>query len=266
VFTKLKAVYPFSSGQPAIAAPSTPLNPLPAGQGSVSAVPNISIFEAYADLAYGDRLYFRAGQQVLNWGVGYFFSPADVFSLVPVDPMRPSMEREGPLALRLSAPFAQVDNFYLYIVADRDLATSGDLRLEDLAVASRVEIMLGGYEIGLGAFYRAGDVRPKAVATVTGSILGGIGIFGEGVLGRGRDRIVVSGVSGSPGAYLTSSDATTPVFSGTRPRPTLSSSRACPPPARRFPRRTCLTAPRGSINLKLHFSVGPRAPRLAVTN
>ncbi len=234
VFTKLKAVYPFSSEQSASGAPSTPLSPLSSGQGSVAAIPNISVFEAYADLAYADRLYFRAGQQVVNWGVGCFFSPADVFSAVPIDPMRPTLEREGPLALRLSAPFADVDNVYFYVVADRELASKGELQLEDLAVASRVELMMGGYEIGLGAFYREGrrgalgrqarlragsplawGRRPKAVATVTGSVLGNIGVFGEGVLSYGRDRILVRESPGVPGAYLTSADETTPFFNGT---------------------------------------------------
>jgi hypothetical protein len=215
VFTKLKAVYPFSSEQSVSGAPSTPLSPLSSGQGSQAAIPNISVFEAYADLAYEDRLYFRAGQQVVNWGVGYFFSPADVFSAVPIDPLRPSLEREGPLTLRLSAPFADVDNVYFYVVADRDLASSGELQLEDLAVASKVELMLGGYEIGLGAFYQAIDRRPKAVATVTGSVLGNIGVFGEGVLSYGRDWVLVREAPDVPSSYFTSADKTTPFFSGT---------------------------------------------------
>jgi hypothetical protein len=50
---------------------------------------------------------------------------------------------------------------------------------------------------------------------VTGPVLGGLGIFGEAVASRGKDRITVHEASGAPGAYLTSSDSTTPVFSGT---------------------------------------------------
>ncbi len=212
IFTKLKALYPFSSETSVPGTRAAPLSPLSTGQGT--AVPNISVFEVYADLAYKDRLYLRAGQQVVNWGVGYFFSPADLFSVTPIDPMRPALEREGPLALRINAPFADVDNFYLYVVADQDLAADGTFHLDDLGIAPKVEFLLGSAEVGLGAFYQKSR-RPKAMATVTGSVFGTIGFFGEGVLSCGKDRILADAVPGAPGVFLTSRDRTTPTFSGT---------------------------------------------------
>ena len=187
VFTKLKAVYPFGG---------------------------ISVFEAYADLNSNDRVYLRAGQQVVNWGVGYFFSPADIISITPIDPLQPGRERQGPLALRMNAPFADVDNLYLYVVARQELVQSGDFRLEDLAVAPKVEVLLGAWEIGIGAYYQR-DQRPKVMMTATGSIVGQIGLFAEGVLSRGRDRVIVQEVPGAPGTFTTSTDTTTPTFSGT---------------------------------------------------
>jgi len=186
VFTKLKAAYPFTA-------------------------PGISVFEAYADLNWNERLYLRAGQQVVHWGVGYFFSPADIISLAPINPLEPDRERQGPLALRLNAPVAEADNVYLYIVARQGLVQSGDFRLDGLAVAPKVEVLLGGWEIGLGGYYQK-DQRPKAMMTATGSLLGRLGIFAEGVVSRGRDDVIVQTGTGT---LVPSTDTTTPTFSGT---------------------------------------------------
>ena len=187
VFTKLKAVYPFTA---------------------------ISVFEAYADVNFNDRIYLRAGQQVVNWGVGYFFSPADIISITPIDPLQPDRERQGPLALRLNAPFAEVDNLYLFIIANQALISGGNYRLEDLAVAPKAEVVLGAWEIGVGAYYQK-DQGPKAMVTATGSVFGQIGLFGEGVFSRGMDRVIVQESSGAPGTVTTFTDTTTPAFSGT---------------------------------------------------
>ncbi len=199
VFTRFKAAYPFSSP---VSGPGTP------------AVPSFSVFEVYADINWNDRLYFRAGQQVVNWGVGYFFSPADIISLTPIDPLRPDLERPGPLALKINAPFADVDNLYLYVVANQEFARDGTFRLDDFAVAPRIEVLLGGWEIGLGAYYQNSQ-RPKAMMTATGSLFAQLGLFAEGVLSRGMDRILAQEIAGAPGAFQTSSDTTTPTFSGT---------------------------------------------------
>jgi hypothetical protein len=189
VFTKLKAVYPF-------------------------AAPGVSVFEVYADLTWRDLVYFRAGQQVVNWGVGYFFSPADIISLTPIDPLRPDLERAGPLALKINVPFAEVDNLYLYFVASQAFTSNRDFRLDDIAVAPKVEFLLGTWELGVGAYYQRNQ-RPKAMMTATGSAFGQLGLFAEGVLSRGVDRVLVQETPGAPGAFLTSTDATTPIFSGT---------------------------------------------------
>jgi hypothetical protein len=189
VFTKLKAVYPF-------------------------AAPGVSVFEVYADLTWRDLVYFRAGQQVVNWGVGYFFSPADIISLTAIDPLRPDLERAGPLALKINVPFADVDNLYLYFVASQAFTSNGEFRLDDIAVAPKVEFLMGAWEIGVGAYYQKNQ-RPKAMITATGSVFGQLGLFAEGVLSRGVDRVLVQETSGAPGAFLTSADTTTPTFSGT---------------------------------------------------
>jgi hypothetical protein len=199
VFTKLRAVSPYTYPQ---VIPGTPT------------VPGVSLFEMYADVSANDRLYVRVGQQVVSWGVGYFFSPADIISLTPIDPLRPDLVRPGPLALKVNVPFAEVDNLYLYLVANQGFQPGSTYSLEDLAVAPKVEVLLGGWEMGLGAYYQRSQ-RPKAMATATGSLFGRLGLFAEGILSQGMDRTRVQEQAGAPGSFQTFTDTTTPTFSGT---------------------------------------------------
>ena len=66
--------------------------------------PNLRLHELFADFVLGDRAFFRVGKQTINWGVGYFFSPADIINVGRIDPENPEAEREGPVALRLNLP------------------------------------------------------------------------------------------------------------------------------------------------------------------
>jgi hypothetical protein len=165
------------------------------------------VFEIFADANYNQKLYLRIGQQVIHWGVGYFFSPADILSLTPINPLQPALERQGPLALSVNLPFAGVDNAYLYIIANQAFAPGGSFSPNELAVAPKVEFLVGDYEIGVGGYYQK-DQRPKAMVTATGSAFGKIGVFGEGVASYGSDRVLVEQAT----SYT---DTTTPYFSGT---------------------------------------------------
>lgn len=149
VLGKMKAVYPFgtAAGGAVQAAPGTAYQP----PASATSVPNIAVFELFADVNWNERLLLRVGQQTINWGVGRFFSPADILSLTPINPMQPTLERQGPLALGVTIPFARVDNAYLYVIANQAFAVGGaSFQPADLAVAPKVEVLLGDYEVGLG--------------------------------------------------------------------------------------------------------------------
>ena len=137
VFGKFRAIYPFSSSQSVAETQTTPLTSLYFPQSATPATPNISVFELYADVNYRDKVYFRVGQQVVNWGVGYFFSPADVISLSAINPLQPTLERQGPVALKMNVPFADVDNFYVYVIANQAFAQGGTFYLDDLASKKR---------------------------------------------------------------------------------------------------------------------------------
>lgn len=145
----------------------------------------IEIFELYSDFNWEDRLFFRAGKQVVNWGVGYFFSPADLLSLAPLDPESPEEDREGPLALKGHMPWG-VHNLYLYTLVKDHMAEDGRLTPSELGWAAKAEWVIGGWEWGLGTYWQR-DVRPRMMSTLTGS-LGVVDLFGEAVVSWGTDR------------------------------------------------------------------------------
>ena len=141
-----------------------------------------TLFELFADFHWDDRVFFRAGKQRADWGVGRFFSPADLISLVTIDPLDPDAEREGPVALKVHAPIG-VHNGYLYVI------TNDYTDPLDIAVGARGEVVVGGVELGFGGLMQA-ELVPKAIATATGA-LGDFDLFGELVIQRGTERNLI---------------------------------------------------------------------------
>ena len=141
-----------------------------------------TLFELFADFHWDDRVFFRAGKQRADWGVGRFFSPADLISLVTIDPLDPDAEREGPVALKVHAPIG-VHNGYLYVITDDYTDPL------DVAVGARGEVVVGGVELGFGGLMQA-ELVPKAIATATGA-LGDFDLFGELVIQRGTERNLI---------------------------------------------------------------------------
>ena len=162
----------------------------------------VEIFELFSDFQIKDLIFFRAGKQTVQWGVGYFFSPADVLNLVSIDPEDPEVEREGPIAVKAHFPFA-AHNAYLYLVA-------GDIdEPYEIAVAPKLELLLGGYELGIGAFYQV-DLTPKGMLTLTGP-LRDLDLFAEAMIQWGSDRTFVD-FSPPPDTYTVENEL---LFSGT---------------------------------------------------
>jgi hypothetical protein len=143
----------------------------------------IAVRELFADYTWRDTLFFRYGKHTIQWGTGYFFSPADVLNLSAVDAEDPTAEREGPLSLRLTYPFGITGNAYFYLI------TNTGAEPLDVAVAPKVEFALGPGELGVGAYYQR-SLAPRLILLYSGSI-GEVDVFGEGVLLWGSDRTFV---------------------------------------------------------------------------
>ena len=144
-------------------------------------VPNFYVKELFTDFSLGDNVYFRFGKHTVKWGVGYFFSPADVINLSAIDPEDPTATREGPVSLRTQITIPGTQNcVYIYgILGEKNL-------FRDAALAAKYEFLVGNYEIGVGAWYKYGR-SPRLIATTTGNIKD-VSLFAEGVFAWGLEE------------------------------------------------------------------------------
>ncbi len=182
-YGKTKVDYPFSSQ----AIGATEGNPPSFSGGSVK-VPSLSVWELFTDVDIGGRVFVRAGKQMVKWGVGYFFQPADIISLTPVDLNDPTAEREGPVAVKMNVPLG-MHNLDFYAIAPSSETLDS---MRQVGLAARGELVLGGFELGLGAAYQeAQDFQ--FVATASGSIWK-LAVFGEAAAKR---RSLVPWIEGS---------------------------------------------------------------------
>jgi hypothetical protein len=183
VFGKFKTSWPFSTTETVYTSATT--------TDSLT-LPNISVYELFADFSWNDAAYFRFGKQTINWGVGYFFSPADVFNLESIDMLDPTAQREGPIALRAMFPIQGTQtNIWAYAVWPSD---EDDPKPEDLAFAAKAEFLVANaWEIGLGGYYRY-DKAPRAMLTASGSIRK-VSVFGEAMASWGSDKTYVTKVN-----------------------------------------------------------------------
>ena len=62
--------------------------------------------ELFSDINWNEVLFLRGGKHRINWGVGYFFSPADILNVTRIDPENPEADREGPVSIKAHVPFA----------------------------------------------------------------------------------------------------------------------------------------------------------------
>lgn len=141
--------------------------------------PDLRHKELFADYSLYDRINIRAGKHTVTWGVGYFFSPADVISLTTIDPKNPEEEQTGPVSVKANIPL-DVHNVYTYIVLD-ELARNGYP-----VIAPRAEFVAGPAEFGIGAAYQY-DNPVYAMVTVSTSLFN-VNFFGEGMVQYGADR------------------------------------------------------------------------------
>ncbi len=142
----------------------------------------IGVTELFADFSFKDSLFFRFGKQTIKWGVGYFFSPADVLNLTAIDVEDPTAERTGPVALKINHPFG-FNNAHLYIV------TNEGIRPSEAALAPKLDFLSGTTEISLAAYYQR-SLAPRFIGMFS-SASGNWDFFGEAVLSVGSDRVYV---------------------------------------------------------------------------
>ncbi len=165
------------------------------------------LLEAFADTAIDRSVFFRFGKQYVSWGVGYWYSPADILSLAQIDPDDPEAKREGPFAFKADIPFKQ-NLATVYVIGAKNFDPMGS------AVAAKTDVVVGNFELSLGGYYRPDlAVSPRLMMMFSGAI-GAFDVYGEGVAAWGSDRTYLRATGISP-AYATYTIADRPVFQGT---------------------------------------------------
>lgn len=145
----------------------------------------VTITELFSDFTIGDALFLRGGKHTVTWGVGYFFSPADIINLERIDPEDPEADREGPVNVKAQLPIGTT-NLYLYLLPP----VRGQ---EYPAVAPKAEVVAGPFEVGVGGFWRY-EEDPAAMLTAEGTV-GDFSLFGEAVVLAGTDRTYIREVA-----------------------------------------------------------------------
>lgn len=144
---------------------------------------SLAVDELFSDFQTGDRVFYRIGKYTIQWGVGFFFSPADVVNLTAIDPEDPEADRDGPVSLKVDYPFGIGSSALGYLILNTGAETW------DAAIAPRLDFLLLDGEARVGAYYQR-TLSPRLVGTYTRT-LGQWDVFGEGVLSWGSDRTFV---------------------------------------------------------------------------
>ena len=166
---------------------------------------SLALSELFADFDVDNRVFVRAGKQTVNWGVGTFFSPANLINLDEIDPEDPTAELSGPVSVKAQLPIG-TDNLTGYLILgdiDEGFATSG---------AARYEFLLEGYEVTTGAIAEENG-HFAVMMTGTGSIAD-VTVFAEAVLEGNSDKVFVVKNPTSPSGLATSTSNSL-FFSGT---------------------------------------------------
>lgn len=153
-------------------------------------IPNNTWFtlkELFTDFSIADRIFFRFGLHTVTWGAGYFFSPvSDLINTSSINPEDTSAQVDGSLNLRTQITFPGSQNcLWLYVIPSTNFTnqTTAESYARDTALAGKYELVLGGWELGLGAFWKY-ETAPKGMVTLTGS-LKNLSLFGEFVYSYG---------------------------------------------------------------------------------
>ena len=167
IYTKFAFNYPFTSVG-TVTIPKTPPTVVP-----VAISDYLNVKECFTDFSVADRAYFRFGIHTVSWGTGFFFSPvSDIINTSSINPEDTDAQVDGCLNLRAQITFPDSLNcLWLYAVP------SSDFKANKTAFAAKYEFLIGGWEIGTGAYYKY-EAAPKAMITASGS-LKKMTIFGE---------------------------------------------------------------------------------------
>lgn len=182
MYTKFALAYPFKSSASATTS-DLKLAETTYYQTSVSITDYLKVKELFTDFSIKERAFFRFGLHTVTWGTGYFYSPvSDMINTSSINPEDLDEQVDGSLNLRTQIVFPGTQNclwFYVIPSTNFNSSYSAETYLRETALASKVDFVFGGWELGVGGFYKYQNA-PKAMLTASGS-LKSLSIFGETV-------------------------------------------------------------------------------------
>jgi len=154
--------------------------------------------EMFIDTDINNQIFIRAGKQTINWGVGRFFSPANLINIETIDPENPDAELAGPVAAKVQYPIGN-NNLTGYALVD-DIENGNPI-----ALASRYEFLVGGSEFTVGGVYQFDN--PWSVMSTVSTKIGEVNAFAEAVLeGNVNKKFLVLDDSAPQGVSVRGTD------------------------------------------------------------
>ena len=185
MYTKFGLAYPFVNSATSVTY-QTAITPIPTFQTTTSITDWFKLKELFTDFSIKDTAFFRFGIHTVTWGAGYFFSPvSDMINTSSIDPENPEKQVDGSLNLRTQIIIPNSQNcLWFYVIPSTKFTNqTAESYARDTALAGKADILIGNWELGLGAFYKYQNA-PKAMLTATGS-LKKVSFFGELVYSYG---------------------------------------------------------------------------------
>ena len=187
MYTKFGFAYPFVNSAESTTY-QTGAGTFPTFKTTTSISDWFKLKELFTDFSIKDTAFFRFGIHTVTWGAGYFFSPvSDMINTSSIDPENPEKQVDGSLNLRTQIIIPNSQNcLWFYVIPSSNFIkqTAGIVSYaRDTALAGKADILIGNWELGLGAFYKYQNA-PKAMLTATGS-LKKVSFFGEFVYSYG---------------------------------------------------------------------------------
>lgn len=132
--------------------------------------------EIFMDVNVKNRVYFRAGKQVLQWGRCWFWNPTDLINVEQKAFIQKIGYREGAFGLKTHVPIGTRANFYGFI------DTRGADTLSKTAGAIKAEVLVKRTEMAVALWDRKG--RPPVMGADFSTRVFGLDWSGEASLFR----------------------------------------------------------------------------------
>jgi len=143
---------------------------------STSNITTLNIQELFMDANINNAVYFRAGKQVLQWGVGNYWSPSDLINIQKESFVALSgaysQYIEGVYGLKTHIPFGTSANLYGFI------NMNGANNPQDLAFAGKAEFLISPVEIA-AAIWAKNDYHPVYALDLTTRLFNWVDFRGE---------------------------------------------------------------------------------------